>query len=53
MEARSCYTASVKAAAADPKGKRTAEEAELGQGSAFTVEGSTDDYELDPHLLAQ
>ena len=50
-EARMCYTTSVRSAAAEPKGKRTAEEAALGEAT-LTIGVSEGRSELDPRLPA-
>ena len=51
-EARVCYTTSVKSAPTEPKGKRTAEEAALGDAT-LTIAVSEARYELDPRLPVQ
>ena len=48
-EARMCYTTSIRTAPADPKGKRTAEEAALGEAT-LTIGMSEGRGELDPRL---
>ena len=50
-EARMCYTTSVRSAPAEPKGKRTAEEAALGEAT-LTIGVSEGRSELDPRLPA-
>ena len=50
-EARTCYTTSVMSAIAEPKGKRTAEEAALGEAT-LTIGMSEGRNELDPRLPA-
>ena len=51
-EARMCYTSSVKSAPADSKGKRTAEEAALGE-EPLTIGVLEARCELDPRLPVQ
>ena len=46
-----CYTTSVRLAPAEPKGKRTAEEAALGKAT-FTIGVSEGRSKLDPQLPA-
>ena len=48
-EARMCYTTSIRMAPADPKGKRTADEAALGEAT-LTIGMSEGRSELDPRL---
>ena len=47
-EARMCYTTSFRSTPADPRGKRTVEDAGLAEGETLTIEVPEDRCELDP-----